>query len=537
MLAQAVLGATAAALLPVLVSSQSSSTSTYLSGCCEPTRQPHAPPIVVSGSPPDGSGGPLLEAFISYSIEFAFWPDYAGNSSIGPNTFSDNLLNNIGNFTGTKPYIRVGGNTQDYAIYDPNLSTATLGIIDPSKSTDYPTNLTIGPSFFSSYASFPSTKHIHGFNLGKNSTAARSSLLASVPVACAALSHGNLLYWEYGNEPDLYKTSSQGAVRPSDWDEQDYVDEWLDGTATIKSQLAESCPELTESWIAPSFAGTGNSLDPVVTWEKGLDEEGDIALISSHNYIGGATQPGITLSNTLLNHSKTISSISSQMNESALLTSYHLPYILGETNSLYNEGAPGLSNSFGAALWSLDFALYCASVGIKRLHFHQGTNYRYDSWQPVDTEREVKGTRAPYYGNVAAAAAVGDLTAGQVEVASLELNGSAEAAYGVYGNATLKRLAVVNMREWNYSTTADTTTATTNSTRPTNDYWFSVPLSCNGTAVVQRLMANGSDAVTGVTFNGRSFDWELEQGMPVLLRNMTKDEIAWDDGKGVFRME
>lgn len=53
-----------------------------------------------------------------------------------------------------------------------------------------------------------------------------------------------------------------------------------------------------------------------------------------------------------------------------------LPLIMGETNSLFNEGKPGLSNSFGAALWGIDFNLYCASVGFKRVHMHMGTNYR-----------------------------------------------------------------------------------------------------------------------------------------------------------------
>lgn len=52
------------------------------------------------------------------------------------------------------------------------------------------------------------------------------------------------------------------------------------------------------------------------------------------------------------------------------------PLIFGETNSLYNQGRPGLSNTFGAALWGLDFNLYAASVGFKRVHMHMGTNYR-----------------------------------------------------------------------------------------------------------------------------------------------------------------
>jgi hypothetical protein len=52
------------------------------------------------------------------------------------------------------------------------------------------------------------------------------------------------------------------------------------------------------------------------------------------------------------------------------------PLIFGETNSLYDQGRPGLSNTFGAALWGIDFNLYSASVGFKRVHMHMGTNYR-----------------------------------------------------------------------------------------------------------------------------------------------------------------
>src|SRR5882757_2924750 len=103
------------------------------------------------------------------------------------------------------------------------------------------------------------------------------------------------------------------------------------------------------------------------------------------SYIGGATQPGVTLQGTLMNHTSIVLSVAKHLNESNLLASAGLPYILGETNSLYNEGAPGLSNSFGAALWGVDFNLYCAATGIRRVHMHQGTNYRYASWQPIQT--------------------------------------------------------------------------------------------------------------------------------------------------------
>jgi hypothetical protein len=36
--------------------------------------------IKVSGTPPANASAPLLEAFVSYSIEFSSFPDFAGKS-------------------------------------------------------------------------------------------------------------------------------------------------------------------------------------------------------------------------------------------------------------------------------------------------------------------------------------------------------------------------------------------------------------------------------------------------------------------------
>ncbi|KAK0114077.1 hypothetical protein ONS95_013582 [Cadophora gregata] len=521
--------------------------------------------VVVPSSPPSNAAPPILEAFISYSIEFVFFPDFAGSPS-SPNTFSNNLLNNLGNLTGTKPYIRVGGNTQDYALYNATLLSAPVnGSYDPSRSPDYPTTISIGPSFFDSYATFPDTKFIHGFNLGLGGNTSHpegwQTLLDTVPLACKALGsgggggEGKLLWWEYGNEPDLYSTSAQGPVRPSGWDEGTFVEQWVNGTRAIRGQLERYCPEMLEGgrygYLAPSFAGTNNRLKPVVAWREGLNRDGDVRIFSSHNYIGGATQPGITLQNTLLNHTKTRLSISSQV---ALLTDLtttnppllpkDIPFILGETNSLYNQGKPGLSNSFGAALWNLDFNLYCAAVGIRRVHMHMGTDYRYAAWQPISTNKTSIGTKPPYYGQVAAAAVIGRVgsgsengTRGEVRVVHLELEGELEAAYAVFGGGggRLERIAVVNMRAYNY--TVNGTTAILNpEKRQSRIYRFQVPGYCGSREKVdvKRLWANGSDAITGVTWDGWSYNWELDEGKPVRLRNVTVGEAVEvvEDGRG-----
>ncbi|KAH8816373.1 glycoside hydrolase family 79 protein [Xylogone sp. PMI_703] len=479
--------------------------------------------VSVSGNPPTGASAPIPEAFVSYSLEFAFFPDFAGNRS-SPNKFSDNLLNNLGKLQGTKPYIRVGGNTQDYAIFNES----------PTRSPDYPTTLYIGPSYFESYGTWPNTKFVHGFNLGQagNNSVGWESLIKTVPYACKALEGGKLLWWEYGNEPDLYSTSAQGPVRPPSWNESTYVAQWLEGTRAIKAGIAKACPKLLSKnsygYMAPSFAGTNNHLKPLTTWQDGIDADKDIKQISSHNYMGGATQPGVTLQGTLMNHTMVINSATNQANLGKALSYTGIPFVLGEHNSLYNQGKPGLSNSFGAALWGVDFNLYIASLGIRRSHMHQGTDYRYASWQPVETDKTAKGTKAPYYGNIAVAAMLGDVTKKKVQIANIPLSTSYDAAYAAYDNGRLARIMVINLRQYNY-TVNGTSDIPNPVKRPSQKYSFQLPKTVFGEATIQTLHANGSDAITGITWDGLSYNYELDNGKPVRLRNVTTGEkvLVW----------
>ncbi|KAI1119275.1 glycoside hydrolase family 79 protein [Nemania sp. NC0429] len=493
--------------------------------------------------------GQPLDGFVSFSIEFASFPDFAGNVS-NPNKFSNNLLNNLGYLTGTKPYIRVGGNTQDYAIFNPNLTIALKGTVNATRSPDYPTTIEIGPSYFESYQTWPNVKFTHGFNQGGNHDDRQwATLIQTAAIACKTLGKDKLHWWEYGNEPDLFATSAQGPVRPSNYNESDYVREWLAATRAIKGVLAQECPDMlsdeTYGYLAPSFAGVSNHLKAPRAWADDLNTDGTIRYFSTHNYISGATSPGVTLQGTLMNHTRTRSSVDPHVSEFASIAAAApgLVQIMGETNSLYNQGKPGLSNSFGAALWGIDFNLYCASVGIGRVHMHMGTNYRYASWQPVTTDLAAVGTKAPYYGNVAVAAFLGNLRIEPVRIAHLDLqpsgdrsaNGTTEtetevgvqdAAYGAYVDGALTRIMVVNMRAYNYTLNGTGDLATRNpARRRARTYAFGVAGFREGReAVVRRLHANGSDAITGITWDGLSYNYELDLGRPVRLRNVTTGE-------------
>lgn len=175
---------------------------------------------------------------------------------------------------------------RDFALYDPKLKTAINGTVVPAVSSDYPYIIHIGPSYFESYSTWPDTKFSHGFNMGKNTTEAMQTLRDTVPLTCKALSGGKLMNWELGNEPDLFKTTRPYPVRPADWTEKDYVDEWLSKTELMRRYLAKSCPDMATDelyqYLAPSFAGLTSSLDPVKTWQAGMNNDHDIALNSMH---------------------------------------------------------------------------------------------------------------------------------------------------------------------------------------------------------------------------------------------------------------
>ncbi|KAM3548768.1 hypothetical protein ARSEF4850_009227 [Beauveria asiatica] len=476
------------------------------SATTEPIRIPTAPNV-------DSIPG---QSFISYSIELSSSHSapspqptltlLPGNKS-NPNTFTDNLLTKIGNIAGSKPYLRVGGNTQDYALYNASLRTQINGTYDPKRSNDYPTTIYIGPSFFESY-------HIP-FRACASPTASTSALVDTAPLACKALGRDRFYAYEYGNEPNKFNLGGKYRPRNTSWDAEDY-----------------HCPELEDKYLtfmAPSYDDRLSSLPAVEVWRLGLDESNDINTYSVHNYIDGAASPGVTLQHTLMNHTRTTSDVDEQVRQYKKVVAAGkgtAPLIFGETNSLFNQGKPGLSNSFGAALWGLDFNLYSASDGYQRVHMHQGTNYRYQSWQPVDTQTAPKGTKAPYYGNVAAASALGNLLRGNVSVTSLPLASDAEAAYAIHEGGRLRRVLAINMH--GYNTTKDgagVDPLPAPKPRPSRPFSFAVG-HVGRPATVQRLIANGSDAIMGITYDGWSYNYQLDNGRPVRLRNVTTGETV-----------
>lgn len=228
---------------------------------------------------PKDAGVPL-ENFLSFSIEFSYFPDFAGNLS-HPNTFSNNLLKNIASFSGSKPYVRVGGSSQDNAEFvESQTQGAILNFATPT--SDQPSNLTYGPAYFESYQTWPNVSFVHGFNIAENSTEAHEAQLASIPYACKALD-GRLLAWQIGNEPDLLYILQE---RAASYDDAAYVAEWLNLTRGIDAAVKKACPAASKTeWYAPSFAAATDLpavIEQTEAFRLGLDTDRNLKVFDAH---------------------------------------------------------------------------------------------------------------------------------------------------------------------------------------------------------------------------------------------------------------
>ncbi|USW58048.1 Putative glycosyl hydrolase, all-beta, glycoside hydrolase superfamily, beta-glucuronidase [Septoria linicola] len=442
--------------------------------------------ITVDASPAKNANSPL-EHFLSYSIEFSSFADFAGNRS-NPNTYSYNLilLSNIAKYAGSQPLVRVGGNTQDLTLFNASQKSAVQ-------------------QYFQCPESRLSGKSDDRTGILR---VVSDALLDSVPYACRAL-RDRFYGWELGNEPDFYALPISGPNPPrgSGRNEEQYAAEWLEWPRKIRSQVQKACPDLAKDsvykYLAPSLAGSPALINfsAAKIFSAGLDSDNTVGILSQHKYIAARGQPGITLQGTLINHTSNKRAVNELLAVSASIQ--NIP------NKNFSPSQPQ-SRTFQTRMESV------AGICIKA----PTTAIKPGSPSKPGTQLGGPKPHGPCYGNIATSAFLGDLTKSRPQVVDLGLQRFDESAYASYVNGKLAKIAVINLREYNAS--ADNASKTS-AGRPSKSYTFQLPRGCRG-ASVQRLSANGSDAITGVTFDGFSYAAELNEGRPVRLNNVTRGE-------------
>ncbi|CDM30448.1 CAZyme family GH79 [Penicillium roqueforti] len=362
-------------------------------------------------SPPSNSSQQLSAAPVGVSLEFFAFPEY-----IQEVESTMTCLQNLKDLTGTWPPMRIGGTTQDRAIYNSSSTEAVTYTVASTGAA--PETLTYGPSFISLAAGYAG-EVIIGLNrrLG--------DILNTISAALLAQSKMNNLYSiELGNEPNFFVDSdpiANGASWTAAADESSQVT-WQDAM----------CGNLSATDIISAGVYFGTSpMSLASLTAKESDANDYVKDYCSHNYPQSSGSYDLA---TLMGHSSIATQIKPYATEVSAAAEKGKPHIFGETNSA-TQGGGGISPTFGAALWILDYVMQTVLMGTNALYFHQGTvgNCQYCWWGRYDIG-------SPYYGAYFASMALANAD----QIAPLDSQDTAYAAYALYKASVPVRVLLYN---------------------------------------------------------------------------------------------
>lgn len=147
-----------------------------------------------------------------------------------------------------------------------------------------------------------------------------------------------------------------------------------------------------------------------------------------------------------LQHNASTGLVSSYINSSAFALQNGKPFIMFETNTASCSGFPGISNSFGAALWALDWAMTMAYNNFTAALFHVGgQNAYYNLFTPPPSNQTKYGmewTVGPvYYSALVMAEVLGPHNASQVSDITQNIN---TPIYAIYEKGAPTKIALFN---------------------------------------------------------------------------------------------
>lgn len=224
----------------------------------------------------------------------------------------------------------------------------------------------------------------------------------------------------------------------------------------------------------------------------------------------------------LSNHTVLWLNVSQYVPQVAAADGANTSLVFGETNSVSCSGRSGISDTFGAALWGVDYVLLAASIGMPQVFFHLGAQSQYSAFTPapyvLNNETLAAGIRANFYSHYFIAKVLEGLE-GEGEaygIAALPgANASDLSGYAVYNQAAdLAKLVFLDMGVWNGtqglgnpSTLASTDgTVFSNGTRPSYNMSVTTPWTPGARVEVVRLQGPGTNAKSLVNVSGVTFD-------------------------------
>ncbi|KAK2463462.1 hypothetical protein APHAL10511_004548 [Amanita phalloides] len=465
------------------------------------------PGVAFASNAPIGAAY-LSPTLLSFSIEQDRWTNWSG--TFARNGFLFNVLDNLRAMTGAPPLIRIGANSEDRTIFDSSVQFSVSRFPPHTNIVPYPesTNNSVSDSYYQTARFLPPNTHvIWGVNLGQRNISA--AILEARAIAKAfstnAFTDAGLVLdaIEIGNEADLYRFNGD---RPSNYSLSDYLFEWSIFASAVSDAAHITDTSHRKLWIG-SFADSSHAemgFSPQALFKQGLPLRNLISTYSQHHYCGSFCNGTPSLLQDLMLKINVRGNISAFAPDIASVRSHGLRYLLGETNSYACHGTPGVSNTAGAALWTLDYTLFAASIGVSRLFFHEGVGFKYNLIQPVTLTRSIlDGTplaeplaphvQPQYYAAIIIAEAIG--TSGNVQLMEIQIDDPNLAGYAIYERGRLRRVVIINSKAFFKGRQRTTTRLTLN-----------VQGSGYQRAYVKRLTIRHADDTSGLTWGGQSYE-------------------------------
>jgi hypothetical protein len=219
-------------------------------------------------------------------------------------------------------------------------------------------------------------KLIYGLNMGTGTAEDAADEAAYL----MKLFGPKLVAFQLCNEPDLFY---HNGIRKAGYNFSDFAKEWQHFYEVIRARVPNA------PFSGPDTAFNNQWLVPFAKEFKD-----DIQFLSQHYYAEGPpTDPSMTIQR-LLRPNPRLQAEFAGMKQTHEETG--LPFRLTETNSCYQAGKQGVSNTFASALWGAELMYQLATEGGLGINFHGGG---YGWYTPIaGTLKKGFEARPIYYG-------------------------------------------------------------------------------------------------------------------------------------------
>ncbi|KAJ6263590.1 Beta-glucuronidase [Drechslerella dactyloides] len=384
--------------------------------------------INVSPTLQNAAAAPTVDrSLVSYSMELQVATGFTDTD------FAKNVFNVWFEKTGSRPSIRLGGSGMDKSTFVPNqqeaLRVVPVGLVD--------SRFDFGPAFFPTIANyFPRDTE---FRFGLNLANATDNWKNTVDFAIAAKEGiPQISRFEIGNEVDNFVRNK---LRQEPWTMAQYVPQWR----TVADELKAQIPGV--QFQPAAYAGTsptGFNLGGII--KAGINNDNyKIPTYSLHFYPQSNCSSGrrnLRL-DSLADHSLLMNQLANFDADIAAAAGAGGQFSLAETNSVSCSGAPDVSDTFGSALWLVNYALAAAAKKIERVYIHSTLTTPYAMFIPKAGGPTGTGIRPMAYGMYFLAEALalperGSDTKFLIQPISVAGNGGDISVYGLYSNRVQK---------------------------------------------------------------------------------------------------